>query len=120
MRIASGATRIVFIFNRWVLKIPNPTKGWIPFFSGFLANYHEGCVWFGSYNRVADEKTMLCPVLKFDLSGFWLVMRRAETIDPAEIDDYDTFYQPYEKITRDLKLENFGRLDGRIVLVDYA
>lgn len=115
MHIARGVTRLVLVLGGRVIKIPNPFNGWICFFSGFLANYHEGCTWFGE----VAEHDKLCPVLAFDLSGFWLVMQRADRVLE---DEDDPAYDPaaFADITMDSKPANFGVLGGKTVVIDYA
>lgn len=118
MKISRGVTRLVFVFKDRVLKVPNPFNGWICFFEGFLSNYREGCTWMGEA-ITSEERDMLCPVLAFSLNGFWLLMQRVDRV--LEHED-DPAYEPekFFTITQDSKPQNFGILDGRTVVIDYA
>lgn len=108
---------MVLILKDRVIKVPNPFNGWIPFFQGFISNHIEGCTWFGE----VAEHDKLCPVLKFDLNGFWLVMKRADLVfyDWSD-EDKARITEEFKDITLDGKPENFGFLDGRLVCIDYG
>jgi len=117
-KLAFGATRIVILLKDRVIKLPNPLNGWIPFFEGFLSNYREGCTWFGEDLSI-EEKGKLCPVLSFSSSGFWLIMQR---VDRVLEDEVDSLYDPenFKDITLDDKPDNFGVLNGKVVVIDYG
>jgi len=65
----------------------------------------------------------LCPVV-FSIPGGWLVvMRRAEMLSDAEWQAFDpeAFCVGQERIIpAEFKKDSFGRLDGRIVAIDYG
>jgi hypothetical protein len=61
----------------------------------------------------------LCPILFADPFGFFVVMRRARQPVAREVKDAaDPDYYP--GITAEMKSEDYGHLDGRIVAVDYG
>jgi hypothetical protein len=61
----------------------------------------------------------LCPILCADPFGLFVVMRRAaQPVTREEKDAADPDYYP--GITAESKPDDYGRLDGRIVAVDYG
>lgn len=117
--LRAGMTRTVLLFHRWAVKVPSCRSGMTHFLGGWLGNRTERDRWnwshqagrgLGGYN--------LCPVVGSALFGLVLVMRRAEPVDADEMDCLDL--EPLLRITRDVHTDNLGRVDGRVVLVDYA
>ena len=111
-----GITREVFLTRRYAIKIPKLKYGWHKFLCGLLANMQER-------QFAAAGWPQLCPVV-FSLPGGWLVvMRRAEMLSDAEwaafnpeaFCETDDYHVPAE-----FKQDSFGKLDGRIVAVDYG
>lgn len=112
MKISRGATRIVFIFKDRVIKIPNFLDSWMGFLYGFIGNMLEADTWRSTHDA------RLCPVLAASRYGFWVVMRRADPIHP---DDFEFLEDSrYSEFTQDLHESNFGIVDNRFVLIDYA
>lgn len=110
MKIIRGTTRIVFVGKKYVYKIPTPFS-WKSFLLGLLGNMDER-LWSGY-----SEK--LCPVV-FSLWGGWFaVMKRTEPLVPSEY-DYRLFEKEFAGLPLDNKIENFGKLGERIVLIDYT
>lgn len=112
-----GVTREVFLIGRWALKVPKLTKGWRMFLSGLLANMQER-----DFGRNGWEQ--LCPVV-FSLPGGWLVvMRRASVLTLREWHSFDAedfiVNGPGAMLPVENKPDSFGRLDGRIVAIDYG
>ena len=113
--IGIGTTRVVLLLGTFAIKIPR-FSSWKLFLSGLLANMQERE--FG-----ATRWPQLCPVIG-SLPGGWLVvMKRAEPLTYAEWQDFDvekwrtqsTYIVPVEN-----KWDSFGRVDGRIVAIDYG
>jgi hypothetical protein len=108
--LAWGLTRLVVLAGPWALKLPSPAS-WGTFLRGLLANMQEADWWAMTGG---DER--LCPVA-FALPGGWLtVMRRAAPLAGGEEPDYGAF----DGLPVDPKPSNFGRLAGRVVMVDYG
>lgn len=80
----------------------------------YFANIMEDKFWADNehYKKVAD---WLCPVEFLSPDGRLLMMRRAEPIRPS-----DQLPDKLPSFLTDVKRENFGWLDGRLVCVDYA
>lgn len=119
MKIKKGSTRTVLLIGKYAIKIPrfwhnNKGHKWKMFLRGILANIDEYFWWKHSHNK---EK--LCPIVcKFPL-GLVLVMLRADELLEC---DYNRLKLQKEFIglPLDNKRLNFGWLDGKIVLIDYA
>ena len=119
----SGVTRTVILTKRWALKIPCLVYGWKFFLYGFLANMQE-VVWSGT-----DER--LCPV-RFSLpGGVLVVMPRCQALTDEEyiaevsdgwprIIDDETDQHLSRELPVEMKTCSFGRLNGKIVAVDYG
>lgn len=111
----NGATRIVFLLPKVVVKIPR-TDSWKFFLCGLLANMQErefaGTGW-----------PELCPIVASCPAGFWVVMLRCEPLndywwhhfDYEEFVDGGDYHVPAEN-----KRDSFGFLRDRIVAVDYG
>lgn len=113
--MAYGATRAVLLVGRYAIKIPSATT-WKLFLLGLVANMQEV-----EFSMTGWPE--LCPVLWSVPGGLLVVMRRAQPITQEEFDaiqfpewqDKGDYYVPIEA-----KRANMGRLDGRIVAVDYG
>lgn len=111
MNIRKGATRWVFCFRGYAVKIPS-FYSWRHFLQGLIANMQERR--FAGYNR------LLCPVLFAVPGGFLLVMPKVE--QPISIHDYEIALAIVDRYTLPVerKLDSFGYLNGEIVAVDYG
>ena len=111
-----GITREVFLTRRYAIKIPKLIYGWHKFLCGLLANMQERTF-------AAAGWPELCPIV-FSLPGGWLlVMMRADLLTDAEweVFDADAFCNcPDYMIPAENKRDSFGKLDGRIVAIDYG
>ena len=115
MEIHKGVTRIVFIFENIVIKIPNFTHSWYHFIKGLLCNMNEHKTWT-SHSR----KDLLCPV-RWIFPGGWLIIM--VKCDPVSCEDYhnmDFSDFIYAELHEDMTPYNFGKLNGNIVKIDYG
>lgn len=117
--IRSGVTRTVILVGRWAVKVPSlrggSTGGWLhSFCQGILANQSER-----AWHDFEGWDGLVAPVLHSWLGGIVQVYPRCEPIE--DVDDYWAHAQP-EMIPDpgDRKACNYGRLDGRVVRVDYV
>lgn len=111
--IKRGTTRIVFVFDKFVVKIPNFLVEHRHFVYGCYCNLSERsiskttmditkiaysyfCSWFGLFQIQAKCKPKL------------------EDLTQKEIDDYEHLH------TGDYKKQNFGYYNGTLVCLDYA
>jgi len=116
MRIElKGASRIVFVFDNCVVKIPN-IRRWKLFLCGLLANMQE--TKFGT-----SELEGFCPVLFGFPGGWFVVARRAIEMTKEEFANFDphSFCERGEYgIPAEHKASSFGYLDGEVVAIDYG
>lgn len=118
-----GVTRLVFKFKKYVVKIPNFTYEHSHFLQGCYANWSErkltknikgceGCI----------PSELLCPTLWCSWFGLIAIQPRVKPMDRDLTDEELSLYNGGNKewfITNDIKKENFGYLNGKIVCVDY-
>lgn len=117
MVVKYGVTRTVYVFKHFVVKIPNCTN-YYTFLCGLRANQSE-YNWWISLKKTQYEK--LIAKVFFNLFGFLLIMKKADDVFRYyEHKDWEVHKIDYKNITTDIKSENFGTIDGRLVLVDYA
>lgn len=116
-----GYSRFVLLIGPYAIKVPYFRWGWFKVVSAVYMNLKEVQI----YNYVArqhpEHLRYLCPVVRPLLGGLLLVMRRAETGLCEQ--DISTVYRLRIRAARlhaDDKCENYGRIDGRIVKLDYA
>lgn len=111
-----GITREVFLTRRHAIKIPKLIYGWHKFLCGLLANMQERTFAQSGWPE-------LCSVV-FSIPGGWLlVMRRAEPLTDAEWCAFDAekFCDLADYVVpAEFKRDSFGKLDGRIVAIDYG
>jgi hypothetical protein len=120
-RISSeGETRLVFVIGPVALKLARGARG-------RCSNRYE-C---GLYNRVSERRrAMLCPILWCDPLGLIVLLRTARPLSEKERDHLwatDGFPKwDWEPDSADnespfeWKPSDWGRLDGRLVALDYA
>jgi hypothetical protein len=108
-----GAFRRVLLIPGYAVKLPRLRT----VFHGLRCNRWEREVWrvwrpiFGWPN--------LCPVLLADPLGLFVVMPRADQpVTFAEV--VEATPDCYPEPTNETKVEDFGRVDGRVVALDYG
>lgn len=105
--ISTGTTRAVYQYANTtdqVLKLENNAYS--------FCNIYEHQIW----DRVRDTEfaKWFAPVIHISSNGVALVMRRTQ---PARLEDLPKHIPAF---FTDVKAENFGWMDGRIVCHDYA
>lgn len=112
---AFGTHRTTWLIGKYAIKIPVLVE-WRLFLLGLLANMQEAqfsaCKW-----------PELCPVVFRVPGGFLNVMCRAEPLTREEFFalDYEAFVDAEDyHVPVENKLDSFGKLEGRIVAVDYG
>lgn len=117
MKIKKGTTRIVFILNKVVIKIPNFTYKWSHFLRGIIGNISEWQTWKYAYRR----RYLLCPVIWASWGGWFLIMKKANMIHNKDWDMYEPEILEHKQYyCGDDKSENYGIYMGQIVKIDYA
>lgn len=107
----AGCNRVVLLTSRHAVKLPRMTS-WRDFLFGLLNNMNEtrdGCL------------PGRCPVVARLPLGLAIVMPRAEALNPVEFAgfDYHGFCREHG-VKAEPKPDSFGRLNGKIVAVDYG
>lgn len=108
-----GVTRIVLVFKSFVIKIPNFSYRWDHFLLGVIGNIRENKTW--KYNE--DKRNLLCPVLWCSWGGWILIMKRASVCKWNEDIDYEPWVTA--GLGGDDKPSNYGKINGKIVKIDY-
>lgn len=115
----NGVTRLVFVFEKFVVKIPNFSCQHDHFLIGCVANWSERKQW-KHWRKVKSQRTeMLCPTIFCSWFGLIQIQRRVKILSD------DSFLTPrqvdsFKDITTDIKPQNFGFYKGRLVCVDYG
>ncbi len=110
--IKYGVMRIVLLVGPYAIKFPSPRYGWVMFLRGLLSDMSET-----RQGKPACRCYYLCPVL-FSVPGGWMiVMRRAQPLPDGM---WHEGLLPNPPRNLDDKAENFGLLDGTVVLLDYG
>jgi len=115
--ITHGITRIVILTDKYAIKFPKPCV-WRHFLRGLLCSMEERLIWEIACiedSLLADCKEHLCPVVWCSWGGWIIVMRKCE---PAP-DDWKKI-DLLDKLCGDHKIDNYGVLDGKLVMFDYG
>lgn len=120
MRIARGATRTVFVFSKYVVKVPrlkNRKSFFAALYQGLLSNLQER--YWSKFNY-----PQLCPIVFSDIFGLFIVMPYCEPIDEVlsdpEFQKFIKINDSWGTVPAENVLENFGLLNGRLVIIDYG
>lgn len=104
-----GVTRVVYLTKKYAIKFPRIFKGWKMFIQGMFSNLSEYECW------KCTESEFLCPVL-YSFGGFFIIMPRVTT--DLTMDEINKAL-PDEDPGEDRHWNNYGRLNGKIVCIDY-
>lgn len=120
-----GVTRIVFIFNSFVIKIPkftNHNNTWSFFLRGIIANISEHQTWkWNSGKYESGQSHLLCPVIWCSWGGWILIMKRAKVFTWDEWDAMEYSNDEHMKYFKgDDTISNYGVFENRLVKIDYA
>lgn len=120
-----GCSRKVFLTKNYAIKVPYLFMTgcgwgrWWQFLVGIQTNIQEQHLY-----KYYGKSGILCPVV-FSISGFVLIMKRAEILPREDFLKFD--YEKFIKIDHDIilssienKEDSFGLIDGKIVAVDYG
>jgi len=116
--VRHGTTRLVVCIGPYALKIAKGKRGRI-------CNLYESALW---KRTTKVRRQMLCPVLAMMPLGIVLLMPRAQPLTEQEksslietdgFPDWD-YVPPDEGHPFEYKASDWGRLDGRLVALDYS
>lgn len=135
MKIKQGCTRIVFVFDTFVIKIPNFRYGFYNFLSGLISNMNETNTWKnGVKSKVWEDvefqmfevkhlSEVLCPVRWGSWGGWILIMERADVEKHIEEVEGGKRFGYSKHITLGYEGDdtclNYGYYNGNLVKIDY-
>jgi len=108
----NGSSRWVMLTKRYAVKFPLNRDG-------YEANRQEIRRW----HRTGDER--LCPILFGHRNGIVVIMPRAEPLTDDEFSqivgnsEFNLYNDYIERSPGDFQRKNLGKLDGKIVWIDY-
>lgn len=109
----NGVTRIVLLIGGWAIKIPNFTCQMNHFLLGCYSNWRERQYW------KAFKGTNIQIAPSYWCSWFGLIQIQKRLL-PLERDLTKEEVEYFKDITTDIKMQNFGLYEKRIVCVDYV
>ncbi len=117
MKTSFGVTRIVFIFDSFVIKIPNYHYSHSHFLQGCCANWSERniCKMFKPMRDSFFD--LLAPSLFCTWFGLLQIQKRTLPLERDLTDEEKEQFKDF--CGTDNKKENFGYYQGRIVCHDY-
>lgn len=121
MRIdLKGVTRIVLIFNTFVIKIPNFLYSHQHFLQGCYANWSERN-YYKLHSKASYENNMVeyvAPSFYCSCFGLIQIQAKCEPMRENLSEEQKLFFQPL--CSSDNKKENFGWYKNRLVCLDYV
>lgn len=117
---SGGVTRTVLLVGRYAIKVPRLRYGWSKLLYGLLSNMTEA-----RFTPLADQ-FRLCPTVFSIPGGFLNVQRRCAPLsddqwEATRLNDDDVHGRgDWQGMACDFKRDNFGVLDGRVVLLDFG
>ena len=119
--IRRGITRTVLLTRRYAIKIPAlRTNG--DGFSGLLWSLARGVLANQAelaWKEYEPWQDALCPIVWSSWGGLVVVMPRCEPLEVNHLGEFEGELPKLEPNPGDDKPENYGRLNGRIVRLDY-
>ena len=100
------------VFNKIVVKFPNPFYCFEWFIKGFKGNIQEV--------KLSKTNKYLCPIIFSFPFGLFLIMKKARQLSDSCFDiDLPCFMKKYNITTAENKMESFGLLNNKLVCIDY-
>ncbi len=115
-----GITRVVFIFNRIVIKIPNFLNCHQHFLQGCYANWSERD-YYKRHITATYEGNMVgyvAPSYFCSWFGLFQIQAKCEPMEEHLTTEQRIFYEPL--CGTDNKKQNFGWYKGKLVCLDYV
>lgn len=108
-----GVTRIVLLIGSYAIKFPNPLYCHSHFLQGCYANWSERQL----TKRFNIYQHKISPTFFCAWFGLFSVQRRVLELN-RDLSSKEVEY--FKELTSDIKKENFGWLEERLVCVDYV
>jgi len=112
----NGITRIVFLFGKYAVKIPNIRYSQKHFVQGCLANIKERD-YFKNHKYEGSLVDYVSPSLFCSWLGLFQIQSRCEPKEESLTDKEKEFFKPL--CGSDNKKENFGYYKNNLVCLDY-
>lgn len=109
--LKSGCSRSCVLIGNYAIKYPRVSKEGVNY-DGLNGNWNEWILWRREKNSKIGQ--LLCPIL-FGLPPYFLVFPRAQQVQTVSEHDRTIFEE-----FKDLKPENIGIYQGRLVQLDYG
>jgi hypothetical protein len=113
----NGVTRLVFVFKDYVVKTPKFTYSHSHFLNGCYANWSERMfckVWRNC--KKPNLYRLVAPTIWCSWFGLIQIQRKVVILD-RNLTARET--KRFSCICSDIKIDNFGHYNGRLVCVDY-
>jgi hypothetical protein len=110
--IGSGVSRTVYEFrldSTLVVKIEKPVGEYFQF-----NNFSEWDIWHNINVQKANYKKFLAPCINLSSCGRIMLQKKTTPIDKKELPKLVPYF------LADTKLQNWGKLNGKVVCHDYA
>lgn len=114
--ILKGVTRIVFVFDKFVIKIPNFLYQHNHFLNGCYANWSERR-YCKIFKNLPEHYDLVCPSYFCSYFGLIQVQARCQELDRDLTVHECTKFESVA--SHDMKKENFGWYKNRLVCLDY-
>lgn len=112
----NGTTRIVFLIGNYAIKIPNHVVCHQHFLQGCYANWSERR-YTKTFERLPEFYNKIAPTIFCSWFGLLSIQRRVVELDRhLTVNEVEYFKDQ----TTDIKMQNFGYLDKRLVCIDYV
>jgi len=111
-----GITRTVFVFKNFVIKIPNTRYRHRYFIEGCLANWTERQA-SKNLKHFPDSYKIIAPTYFCSWFGLIQIQKRAIQLD-RELTEEEK--EIFSDLTKDIKSDNVGWINDKLVCFDYA
>ena len=112
--ILRGSNRWTVLAGRFAFKVPNPSS-WRSLLYGLLNNMNE------RWTANVAEGENHCPVQFAIPGGFLNIMPRCQPLNDSDWQDFESCAPDFAGALQvEQKPDSFGKLNGRIVAVDYG
>jgi hypothetical protein len=111
-----GCTRLVLLIGKFAVKIPNFTVCHKHFLQGCYANWSERD-YCKALKCIHEMYSKVTPTIFCSWFGLMSIQKRVVPLERHLTEDECEYFKNQ---TTDIKMQNFGYLDGVLVCVDYV
>lgn len=112
----NGVTRIVILIGDYAIKIPNFTYCHQHFLNGGYANWLERC-YTKRFKCIDEYYSKISPTIFCSWFGLIAIQKRVKELN-RHLTKEEVKY--FKNQTADIKEQNFGYLNGKLVCIDYT